>query len=134
MSRLLDLAERVVRDALAEGAEEASVTVSHASYTTIVRRGGKVEQATQSTTRGLVASLLVDDRYSSHSTSDLRPDALHTFLRRAVSATGYLEPDPDRRLPEAEACGRGASAEQLDQWDPTWPDRRAERSTSLPKS
>jgi PmbA protein len=126
MSQLLDLAQRVVKASLADGADEASVTVSHASYTTLIRRGGKVEQATQSTTRGLVVSLLADDRYSSHSTSDLRPEALRTFLRRAVGATSYLEQDPDRRLPDADLCGRGATGEQLDQRDSAWDARRAE--------
>ncbi|MBW1878520.1 MAG: TldD/PmbA family protein [Deltaproteobacteria bacterium] len=131
MSQLLNLAQSVVKDSLAEGADEASVSVSHASYTTLVRRGGKVEQATQSTTRGLVVSLLVEDRYSSHSTSDLRPEALRTFLRRALNATGYLEQDPDRRLPDAALCGRGATAEQLDQRDPSWDARKAEDRADL---
>jgi len=126
MSKLLDLADDVVRQSLALGADQASVTVSQGSHTTLIRRAGKVEQATQSTTRGLVVSLLADDRYSSHSTSDLRPEALATFLKRAVEATRYLEPDPDRRQPPAELCGRGTSEEALDQLDPAWADRTAE--------
>ncbi len=126
MSELLDLAADVVAQSLALGADEASVTVSEGTHTSIVRRAGKVEQATQATTRGLVVSLLDDDRYSSHSTSDLRPDALSAFLRRAVEATRYLEPDPDRRQPDRALCGRGVSEEVLDQNDPAFGDRTAE--------
>ena len=45
-------------------------------------------------------TLMVDDRFSAHSTSDLRPEAVEGFVRRAVDATRVLEPDPDyRQLP-----------------------------------
>ncbi len=125
MSESLDLAQQVCDTSLRLGADEASVSVAQGSHTTLVRRDGKVEQATQSTTRGLVVSLLVDNRFSSHSTSDLRPDALKDFLERAVAATAYLEEDPDRALPDVSLCGRGAPPEVLDQWDPAWGDRSA---------
>lgn len=123
MTGTLDLAQKVCDRTLALGADEASVTVSSGSHTTLIRRDGKVEQATQSTTRGLVVSLLVDDRFSSHSTSDLRPPALESFLDRAVAATRYLEADADRALPDPALCGRGATDAELQQWDPAWGDR-----------
>lgn len=125
MSELLELAERTTARLLALGADEAAVTASQGSHTTLVRRDGKVEQATEATTRGLVVSVLANGRYSSNSTSDLRPEALEAFLRRSVEATRYLEPDPDRALPPAELCGRGVSEAQLDQDDPTWYARTA---------
>ena len=126
MSDLLHLAGDVVRKSVARGADEVSVTVSQGSHTTIQRRAGKVEQASQSTTRGLVISLLQGDRWSSHSTSDLRGEALDGFLDRAIDATRFLEEDPDRRLPDRALCGRGAGEEALDQLDPAWAARRAE--------
>src|SRR5690606_29394259 len=126
MSELLELAERTTARLLQLGADEAAVTVSQGTHTTIARRDGKVEQATEATTRGLVVSVLADGRYSSNSTSDLRPEALDAFLKRSVDATRYLEPDPDRALPPAELCGRGVSEAQLDQDDPTWYARTAE--------
>lgn len=130
MSDLLELAERTTARLLALGADEAAVTASQGSHTTMVRRDGKVEQATEATTRGLVVSLLADGRYSSNSTSDLRPEALEAFLQRSVEATRYLEPDPDRALPPAELCGRGVTEEQLDQDDPTWYRRTADDRAS----
>lgn len=123
MSRLLDLASDVVKDALSLGADEASVSVSKGSHATIVRRDGQVEQATEATTMGLAVGLFIDGRSSSHSTSDLRPDALRDFLERAIAATSYLEPDADRRQPDAALCGRGSTEAELDQDDPTWSDR-----------
>jgi PmbA protein len=124
--KLLELAESVMKKAQAAGADEVTVAVSRGSQVSIERRGGKVEQATESTTRGLVLSVLSDDRFSSNSTSDLRPEALEAFIARSVASTRYLEPDPARRLPDAELCGRGVSEETLDQDDPAWASRTAE--------
>ncbi|MCB9674241.1 MAG: TldD/PmbA family protein [Alphaproteobacteria bacterium] len=122
---LMDLAQRVVRYAEKLGADEVSCTVSEGSHVTIQRRGGKVEQATEATTRGLSLAVLCDDRYSSNGTSDLRPEALEPFVKRAVESTKFLEPDPARRQADGALCGRGVDAETLDQDDPYWYERTA---------
>ena len=124
--QMLELAERVVARAEELGADEVAAMVSRGSHVTVQRRGGKVETATEATTRGLVVSVLKGDCYSSNSTSDLRPDALDSFLQRCVAATDYLEPDPYRRQPDPALCGRGVSAEVLDQDDPAWAERTAD--------
>ncbi len=111
---LFDLARQTVEQARRLGAEEASVSVSRSAELSLMRRAGKLEQATQATSRGLSVSLLVDDRFSAHSTSDLRPEALREFLERAVAATRVLEPEVERRQPPAELCGRGVSEATLD--------------------
>jgi len=126
LSALLDLAEQVVARTRALGAEEVNATVSQGSHVTINRRGGRVEQSTEATTRGLVVSLLANGRFTSNSTSDLRPEALDGFLKRCVAAAAYLEPDPDRALPDGDVCGRGTSQEALEQDDPAWYARTAE--------
>lgn len=122
---ILDLAERVVAYAKKKGAHEVGCSVSEGSHVTIQRRGGKVEQATEATTRGLSLSVLVDDRFSSNSTSDLRPDALERFVERAIASTSFLEPDEARRQPDGSLCGRGVDEDVLDQLDPTWEQRTA---------
>ena len=123
---LFDLAEQTVRQAQALGAHEASVSVSRSSELSLVRRAGKIEQATQATSRGLSVSLLVDDRFSTHSTSDLRPEAIATFLARAVAATRVLEPEPERRQADLALCGRGSTDAELDGLDATYPDLTVE--------
>ncbi len=120
MSELLRRAEALVTRGRALGVDEIAVTATRGTQTSISRRAGKVEQATSSTTRGVVLSLMVDGRFSSHSTSDLRPQALDDFLTRAVAATHFLEADPDRAQAPGELCGRGASQDALEQDDPTW--------------
>ncbi|MFK7926734.1 MAG: TldD/PmbA family protein [Myxococcota bacterium] len=131
MSDLLDLAQSVVDRAIALGADEAAATLSSGSHATLVRRDGRVEQATEATSRGLSVSLFVDEKASSHSTSDLRPEALDGFLQKALDATRYLEPDPDQRQPDPELCGRGATEDELDQDDPSWLDRTPEQRAKL---
>ena len=126
MSELLQLAEHAVKRARALGADQVTASVSAGSHVTIQRRGGKVEQATEATTRGLVVSVLCDDRFTSNSTSDLRPEALDAFLKRCVDAASFLEPDPDRALPDPAQCGRGVSEAQLDQDDPAWAQQTAD--------
>lgn len=123
---LLELAAQVVKQAQALGAEEVRVGVADGTQTSIGRRDRKVEQATSSTSRSLGLSLLVDGRWSTHSTSDLRPEALAAFLKNAVAATRFLEPDPERALAPPELCGRGASEAALDHLDPSWADFSAD--------
>ena len=102
---LLDIARRAVAQARAAGAQEAVASASRGVAVELSQREGLLEQATESRSSSLGIRLLVDDRYSSHGTSDLRLDAVEVFIQRAVAATRLLEPDPDRALPAAEACG-----------------------------
>ncbi|NCG22305.1 MAG: TldD/PmbA family protein, partial [Rhodobacterales bacterium] len=71
-------------------------------------------------------SMLVNERFTSNSTSDLRPEALDAFIKRSVESASYLEPDPERAQPPGEDCGRGVTEEQLDQDDPAWSTRTAD--------
>ncbi len=118
---LLDVAHEAHDLARGMGASEVSCSVSRSTEVSLQRRAGKLEQAQRATSLGLSVSLLVGDRYSSHATSDLRPVALRAFLARAVDATRALEPEVERRQPDAALCGRATSDEVLDQVDPTWP-------------
>ncbi len=104
-SDLLPLARDVRDHSLAAGAEEVAVTLSASTSVDLAQREGRLEQASESRSLFLNLKLLVGGRYSAHGTSDLRPAALDAFLRRAVDATRYLEPDPDRALPPAATCG-----------------------------
>lgn len=110
-------ARRIVGIATDLGAEETTAQVSRGSWTELQRRDGKVEKAQESRSLSAAVSLMVDGRYSAHSTSDLRPEALSAFLERAVAATRFLEPDPDRRLPELSRMGDADV--DLDPVDPT---------------
>jgi PmbA protein len=117
-NQLLDITRRAAQLALSKGANEAAAGSYRARHVEVAWRDGKLEKVTEATTRGLGLDLYVDGRYSSVSTSDLRPDALDRFVADAVALARTLSPDPHRRLPEA-ALYQGQSTIDLDLEDRT---------------
>lgn len=113
-----NLVEKTLELTRTLGAQEAKVSLSRASHVELDQREGRLEKSNQAVTQGLTLTLMVDDRYSSHSTSDLRPEALEPFVARAIAATRVLEPDPDyRQLPLEDMGKHELSALELE--DPT---------------
>ncbi len=110
MSGMQGAAERAVEVAKRLGASEVKAWGSRATEIGLKQRGGRIEETSEASTQGLSVSLLVDDRFSTHSTSDLRPAALDDFLHTAVSATRYLEEDPDRRMADRADMGSADEA------------------------
>ena len=117
---LASVAEYILKLARQLGADEVSAGVSHGAYSELTRRDGRIEEAKESRSLSASVELLVDDRYSTHSTSDLRPSALREFLERAVAATGFLEKDRNRRHPALDTLGLADA--DLDLVDPTFSD------------
>ncbi len=102
----LDLVAReAVERARRLGADEVSARVARSVTTEVGWRDGRLEKVQESRSLSLRVSMLVDQRFSSHATNDLRDDALDRFLQRAIEGTRALEPDPDRRLPELAQMG-----------------------------
>lgn len=99
LADLVTVGADVVGRATALGASEVTARLSRSVVAEIGLRDGRVEKVQESRSLSLRVSLLVDDRYSTHATSDLRASALDRFLHEAVDGTRALEPDPDRRLP-----------------------------------
>ena len=102
---LADTARRAVETARKLGADEVKAYATSGSEVELEQREGKLERVHEASTLGLSVSLLVDGRFSSHGTSDLRPEAIEAFLRRAVDGTRYLEPDPDRAMASLDEMG-----------------------------
>jgi len=119
---MLDL-ENVVGHAMSvakiAGAEETKSAASWSSHMEMEQRNGVVEKTSQATSQGLVISLLVDGRYSGHSTSDLREEAIEAFVKRAVDATKVLEPDEDRRQLSLDKMGANPM-DELDLFDASY--------------
>lgn len=125
-----ELSETVLSQALSMGASEVSIAVSSSESMTLTRRDDKVEVASSSTSKSLSLDLLIDDKFSSHSTSDLRSEALTPFLTRAFDATKLLSPDPMRALPDPKLMGRTVSDEALRLSDPTFSDHTPHSRTA----
>jgi PmbA protein len=120
-----DQAAQLNRLALELGADEATVLLSRSVSTELGQRGGKMEKCQQARSFSAAFRLLVGGRYSAHSSSDARPEAMRGFLGRAIDATRHLEADPDRALPR---LGEMGSEEHglLDVDDPGWSERTPE--------
>ena len=95
---LMALAERTVEHAKRHGASEASVAVDRDRFIELEQRDGKLEKVREAASSSLSVSLYVDGRYSAHATSDLRWEAVDSFVARAVEMTRLLSPDPHRKL------------------------------------
>lgn len=133
MSELLDQARRVAEQALSLGAQEAKVSLSSARGVSVEWRDGEIERLQDHTDHGLSVSLFVDGRFSSHGTSDLRPEAIEVFLKDSIELTRYLEEDACRSLPDPERY-QGRAEVDLELHDPhynevTADQRRTEAST-----
>ncbi|MBM3316876.1 MAG: TldD/PmbA family protein [Candidatus Eisenbacteria bacterium] len=103
MSReLLDRVRVLVDDAGSRGARGMRGALTRSRSSQVRWRDGELEQVRESTTMSLELSLFVEGRFSSHTTSDLRPDALREFLDETIAMTRLLAEDPHRRLPDPE--------------------------------
>jgi PmbA protein len=106
---LLEVARRAAELARRHGASEAACGTYRARQVEVAWRDGRIEKATEATTRGLGLDVYVDGRYASVSTNDLRSDALDHFVAEAVALARTLAPDPHRRLPDPELYAGRAS-------------------------
>lgn len=96
----LDLAQWVTDQAKKAGADEVAVSISNNREIEIEYRDKKLETLQESSERSLSLDIYVDQRYSGHSTNDLRQDKLRTFIEEAVASTRYLTQDEYRALPD----------------------------------
>jgi len=118
---LIDIAEQTQSIALDLGAQEVEVNVSRAVSTEMGQRKGRIEKSKQARSMGISVQLLVDGRFSSHSASDARPEAMRSFLAKAIAATRSLESDPNRGLADVESMG--SASVEIDIMDQSWHDR-----------
>jgi PmbA protein len=127
---MMDVAQACIRIAKAKGAGEVGVRTYKVRDVTVDWRDGRVEKIGEATTRGVGVQLYVEGRYSSVQSSDLRPEALESFLADSIAMTRSLTPDPHRTLPDP-ALYAGQAAVDLKLEDPAYPTVTAERRRSL---
>ena len=114
--QLLEQARGALKQALTAGADEAVASVSWGRSLEFKWRDGRVEKVQEDTSRGLSVALYVDGRYSAHSTNDLDPGRLSTFIAEAAELTRALEPDEHRKITPAQLY-EGRVELDLDQVD-----------------
>ncbi len=114
---LLERAQQAVELCKTAGADNAWANASRNRSVEFTTRDGKLEKVQESTSRGLSVEIYAEGRYSSHSTTDLRPENLQAFIAEAVALTKALQPDPFRFIPDP-ALFEGRPAVDLDLVDP----------------
>jgi PmbA protein len=111
--QMQDTARAAADMARKAGAQQAAVGAARVRTVEVEWRDGRLERMKEATTRGLSLELFVDGRYSVVSTSDLRPDAVRSFVETAVAMARKLEADPFRSLPDPKLYA-GQAAIDLD--------------------
>ena len=101
------------------GARESSVRGYRVREVSLDYRDGKVEKISEATRRGVSIELFVNERYSMVSTSDLRPEALTTFIGDSIALAKTLASDPYRALPDP-ALYKGQATIDLKLEDPRY--------------
>jgi PmbA protein len=96
----MELAEWAMNYALKCGANQSVVGVSNSRDIEIEYRDKKLDKLKESTENSLGLQIYANQKYSTHSTSDLRKDSLKKFIEEAVAATKYLSEDKYRMLPD----------------------------------
>jgi PmbA protein len=100
LAELMEQATWVMSEAQKRGAKGARVRASRNSTSSVEWRDGKLDRIRESTSMSVGVTLLVDGRYSSSSTSDLRKPAMEKFLDEAIAMTRAISEDSDRVLPD----------------------------------
>ncbi len=116
---LYDLAEKAIKIAKSSGANDCRVSIGGERFVEISYRDRKPENIKEASTKGLRVELFVNNRYSSQSTSDLRPESLKTFIGNAIASTRLLAEDPFRTLPDPKYY-QGRAKIDLKQYDPDY--------------
>lgn len=96
----IDLAEWVSKQALGNGADQVTVSVSNDRSVNVSYRDKKIENLEESTQNNLSLRVYCKNRFSAHSTSDLRKDTMQKFIEQAVASTKFLTEDKFRVLPD----------------------------------
>ncbi len=95
-----NIAEWSLKTAKAAGAEECRVNIDSERFVQISYHQKKPESIREASKKELSIQIFANKRYSGQQTSDLRKDALKTFITNAVATTKLLAEDPFRTLPD----------------------------------
>jgi PmbA protein len=102
---LIDLAQDVIRQALAAGATDAECTISEGSEFSAQVRLGEVETLKEAGSRGAGLRILVGLHTGSSYTSDLTPEGIGQMVAAAIELAGVTTEDPFAGLADAGEYG-----------------------------
>ena len=97
---MIDICESVLKTARRAGAADCRVAFNKSRFVEVGYREHKPELVSEASTQNIGIQVFVDGCFSSRSTSDLRKDALKSFVSDTVESARLLEKDPFRSLPD----------------------------------
>ncbi len=95
-----NLASWTLQMAKKAGANECRIEMINSRIIDIEYRQRKPDSIKEASKKNLTIDIYAEGRYSRQQTSDLRQDALQTFIENAVKTTKLLAEDPYRSLPD----------------------------------
>lgn len=102
------LAKWAMQHALDNGAQEVSVNIFDSNSSSVEVRDEKIDKLEQANQAGLSIRLMVDKKYSAHSTNRLgNKRELQKFIEEAIKGTRYLSEDEFRTLPDPDLYYKG---------------------------
>ncbi len=103
-----DLAKWAMQKALEKGAQEVSVNIFSGVSSSVEVRDKKIDKLEQANQAGMSVRLMVDKKYSVHSTNRLsNKNELARFIEEAIAGTRYLSEDEYRTLPDPSLYYKG---------------------------
>lgn len=97
-----NLAEQIVEKAIKKGASEAQCSIYDGVRFSVDVREGEIEQLISAGSTSLSLKIIVDNKVSTASTSDLSKKTIDDLIDNAINKTKYLSRDEFASLPELE--------------------------------
>ena len=104
-NHLLDLANRVVREALDRGATDAECTAAEGEEFSVEVRMREIESLKEAGSRAVGLRVLKGRRAGSSYTSDLSTEGVDRMVRSALEIADLTSEDPHAGLPDADELG-----------------------------
>ena len=97
---MMDICESVLKMAKDAGAADCRAFFNRRRFVEVRYRERRPETVKEALTQNLNLEIFVDGRYCAQNTSDLRKEALKSFVINAIESARSLEEDPYRSLPD----------------------------------
>src|SRR5579872_1706797 len=104
-NHLLELAQDVVKQALAAGATDAECTIAEGDEFSANVRMRELETLKEAGSRGAGLRVLIGKRMGASYTSDLTPEGIRQMVRSAIDLAALTTEDPYAGLPDADELG-----------------------------
>ncbi len=99
-TKRLELARWAMEFALKNGSDQVAASVAKRKSTSIEFREKKLERIKESTSNSFSLRIYAKNRYSAHTTCDLRKESLAGFIKKGIDDTMFLAEDEYRSLPD----------------------------------